>query len=198
MRNIFGRAIVAPTPVRKERTGLFKGTTVICVRRGEQVAMAGDGQVTLGNQIIKAGARKVRRLYKGSVLAGFAGSTADAMTLLERFESRLEENSGDLMRSAVAMVKEWRTDRALRRLEAMMIVADAKLSLLLSGAGDILEPENNIASIGSGSGFAQAAGMALLETSDWAPSKIAKRSIEIASEICIYTDSIVTVEAIGE
>lgn len=177
---------------------MFKGTTVICVRRGEQVAMAGDGQVTLGNQIIKAGARKVRRLYKGSVLAGFAGSTADAMTLLERFESRLEENSGDLMRSAVAMVKEWRTDRALRRLEAMMIVADAKLSLLLSGAGDILEPENNIAAIGSGSGFAQAAGMALLETSDWAPSKIAKRSIEIASEICIYTDSIVTVEAIGE
>jgi ATP-dependent HslUV protease subunit HslV len=120
------------------------------------------------------------------------------MTLLERFESRLEENSGDLMRSAVAMVKEWRTDRALRRLEAMMIVADAKLSLLLSGAGDILEPENNIAAIGSGSGFAQAAGTALLETSDWAPSKIAKRSIEIASEICIYTDSIVTVEAIGE
>ncbi|PKL02473.1 MAG: HslU--HslV peptidase proteolytic subunit [Synergistetes bacterium HGW-Synergistetes-2] len=198
MRNIFEKAIVAPTPARKERTGLFKGTTVICVRRGEQVAMAGDGQVTLGNQIIKAGARKVRRLYKGSVLAGFAGSTADAMTLLERFESRLEENSGDLMRSAVAMVKEWRTDRALRRLEAMMIVADAKLSLLLSGAGDILEPENNIAAIGSGSGFAQAAGMALLETSDWAPSKIAKRSIEIASEICIYTDSIVTVEAIGE
>lgn len=177
---------------------MFKGTTVICVRRGEQVAMAGDGQVTLGNQIIKAGARKVRRLYKGSVLAGFAGSTADAMTLLERFESRLEENSGDLMRSAVAMVKEWRTDRALRRLEAMMIVADAKLSLLLSGAGDILEPENNIAAIGSGSGFAQAAGMALLETSHWPPSKIAKRSIEIASEICIYTDSIVTVEAIGE
>ena len=177
---------------------MFRGTTVVCVRRGEQVALAGDGQITMGNQIVKSGARKVRRLYKGAVIAGFAGSTADAMTLLERFESRLEENSGDLMRSAVAMVKEWRTDRALRRLEALMIVADSKLSLLLSGSGDIIEPENDIAAIGSGSGFAQAAGMALLETSDWPPSRIARRAIEIASEICIYTDNIVTVEAIGE
>ncbi len=177
---------------------MFKGTTVVCVRRGEQVALAGDGQITMGNQIVKSGARKVRRLYKGAVIAGFAGSTADAMTLLERFESRLEENSGDLMRSAVAMVKEWRTDRALRRLEALMIVADSKLSLLLSGSGDIIEPENDIAAIGSGSGFAQAAGMALLETSDWPPSRVARRAIEIASEICIYTDSVVTVEAIGE
>jgi len=177
---------------------LFRGTTVVCVRRGEQVALAGDGQITMGNQIVKSGARKVRRLYKGAVIAGFAGSTADAMTLLERFESRLEENTGDLMRSAVAMVKEWRTDKALRRLEALMIVADSKLSLLLSGSGDIIEPENDIAAIGSGSGFAQAAGMALLETSDWPPSRIARRAIEIASEICIYTDNIVTVEAIGE
>lgn len=162
------------------------------------MALAGDGQITMGNQIVKSGARKVRRLYKGAVIAGFAGSTADAMTLLERFESRLEENTGDLMRSAVAMVKEWRTDKALRRLEALMIVADSKLSLLLSGSGDIIEPENDIAAIGSGSGFAQAAGMALLETSDWPPSRIARRAIEIASEICIYTDNIVTVEAIGE
>ncbi|MFA7620929.1 MAG: ATP-dependent protease subunit HslV [Aminobacteriaceae bacterium] len=177
---------------------MFRGTTVVCVRRGEQVALAGDGQITMGNQIVKSGARKVRRLYKGAVIAGFAGSTADAMTLLERFESRLEENTGDLMRSAVAMVKEWRTDKALRRLEALMIVADSKLSLLLSGSGDIIEPENDIAAIGSGSGFAQAAGMALLETSDWPPSRIARRAIEIASEICIYTDNIVTVEAIGE
>lgn len=177
---------------------MFKGTTIICVRKDNRVAMAGDGQVTLGNQIIKAGAKKVRRLHKGSVLAGFAGSTADAMTLLERFENRLEENSGDLMRSAVSLVKEWRTDRALRRLEAMMLVADEKTTLLLSGAGDILEPENNVAAIGSGSGYAQAAGRALLECSDWAPSGIARRSIEIASEICIYTDNIVTVEAIGE
>jgi len=177
---------------------MFKGTTIVCIRRENRVAMAGDGQVTLGNQIIKAGAKKVRRLHKGSVIAGFAGSTADAMTLLERFEKRLEENSGDLMRSAVSLVKEWRTDRALRRLEALMLVADVKLTLMLSGAGDVLEPENNVAAIGSGSGFAQAAGLALLESTDWAPSRIAARSIEIASQICIYTDSIVTVEAIGE
>ena len=177
---------------------MFKGTTIVCIRRENRVAMAGDGQVTLGNQIIKAGAKKVRRLHKGSVIAGFAGSTADAMTLLERFEKRLEENSGDLMRSAVSLVKEWRTDRALRRLEALMLVADEKLTLMLSGAGDVLEPENNVAAIGSGSGFAQAAGLALLESTDWVPSRIACRSIEIASQICIYTDSIVTVEAIGE
>lgn len=177
---------------------MFKGTTIVCVRRGDAVAMAGDGQVTFGTQIIKAGAKKVRRLYKGSVLAGFAGSTADAMTLLERFENRLEENSGDLTRSAVAMVKEWRTDRALRRLEAMLLVADARSTLLLSGAGDVLEPENNAASIGSGSGFALAAARALLEASDWVPSRIARRSIEIASEICIYTDNVISVEAIGE
>ncbi len=177
---------------------MFKGTTIVCVRRGGAVAMAGDGQVTFGAQIIKAGAKKVRRLYKGSVLAGFAGSTADAMTLLERFENRLEENSGDLTRSAVAMVKEWRTDRALRRLEAMLLVADARSTLLLSGAGDVLEPENNAASIGSGSGFALAAARALLEASDWVPSRIARRAIEIASEICIYTDNVISVEAIGE
>ena len=177
---------------------MFEGTTIVCVRRGDAVAMAGDGQVTFGTQIIKAGAKKVRRLYKGSVLAGFAGSTADAMTLLERFENRLEENSGDLTRSAVAMVKEWRTDRALRRLEAMLLVADARSTLQLSGAGDVLEPENNTASIGSGSGFALAAARALLEASDWAPSRIARRAIEIASEICIYTDNVISVEAIGE
>jgi len=177
---------------------MFKGTTIVCVRKNDKVAMAGDGQVTLGNQIIKAGARKVRRLHKGTVLAGFAGSTADAMTLLERFESRLEENSGDLMRSAVSLVKEWRTDRALRRLEALMIVADSGLTLMLSGAGDILEPENNVAAIGSGAGYAQAAALAFLESSGMPPSQIARRSIEIASEICIYTDNIVTVEALGE
>ena len=177
---------------------MFKGTTIVCVRRGDGVAMAGDGQVTLGNQIIKAGARKVRRLYKGAVLAGFAGSTADAMTLLERFESRLEEHSGDLMRAAVSLVKEWRTDRALRRLEALMIVADAKLTLMLSGSGDVLEPENNVAAIGSGSGYAQAAALAFMESTDQLPSWIARRSIEIASQICVYTDNVVTVEALEE
>jgi len=176
---------------------MFKGTTIICVRKGDQVAMAGDGQVTLGDQVIKKGARKVRKLYNQQVLAGFAGSTADAMTLLERFEKRLDEYSGNLMRSAVEIVKDWRLDRTLRRLEAMMLVADSENILLLSGAGDVLEPEHGIASIGSGSGFALAAGRALLEVSDWCAADIARRSIEIASDICIYTDNIITVEVIG-
>jgi ATP-dependent HslUV protease subunit HslV len=175
---------------------MFEGTTIVCVRQDDRVAMAGDGQITLGNQIIKAGAKKVRKLYNGKVLAGFAGSTADAMTLLERFEKRLEEYSGNLLRSSVEMVKDWRTDRALRRLEAMMLVADGSNSFLLSGAGDVLEPENNIASIGSGSGFALAAGRALLEESSLDAEQIARRSIEIASEICIYTDNVITVEVI--
>jgi ATP-dependent HslUV protease subunit HslV len=160
--------------------------------------MAGDGQVTFGSQIIKAGAKKVRRLYKDSILAGFAGGTADAMTLLERFEAKLEQYQGDLMRSAVELVKEWRLDRALRRLEAMMLVANINNTLLLSGAGDVLEPEGNVASIGSGSGYALAAARALSEASDWSAKVIAKRSIEIASEICIYTDNVVTVEVLGE
>lgn len=177
---------------------MFQGTTVVCVRREKSVAMAGDGQVTFGSQIIKSGAKKVRRLYKDSILAGFAGGTADAMTLLERFENRLEQYHGDLMRSAVELVKEWRLDRALRRLEAMMLVANTENTLLLSGAGDVLEPEGNTASIGSGSGYALAAARALCESSEWTASAIAKRSIEIASEICIYTDNVVTVEVIGE
>ena len=160
--------------------------------------MAGDGQVTLGAQIIKSNARKVRRLYKGTVLAGFAGSTSDAMTLLERFENRLEQCKGDLMRGAVELVKEWRMDKALRRLEAMMLVADPDVTLLLSGAGDIIEPEGDVASIGSGSGFALAAARAFREGTDWEPSRIAKRAIEIASEICIYTDNVVTLEVLGQ
>jgi ATP-dependent HslUV protease subunit HslV len=159
--------------------------------------MAGDGQVTLGSQIIKSNARKVRRLYKGTVLAGFAGSTSDAMTLLERFENHLEQSKGDLMRGAVNLVKEWRLDRALRRLEAMMLVANLDMTLLLSGSGDIIEPEGDVASIGSGSGFALAAARAFREGTDWPPSRVAKRSIEIASEICIYTDSVVTLEVLG-
>lgn len=179
-------------------TVLFKGTTIVCVRSGQSVAMAGDGQVTLGAQIIKSNARKVRRLYKGTVLAGFAGSTSDAMTLLERFENRLEQCKGDLMRGAVELVKEWRMDKALRRLEAMMLVADPNVTLLLSGAGDIIEPEGDVASIGSGSGFALAAARAFREGTDWEPSRIAKRSIEIASEICIYTDNVVTLEVLGQ
>ena len=177
---------------------LFEGTTIVCVRSEKSVAMAGDGQVTLGAQIIKSNARKVRRLYNGTVLAGFAGSTSDAMTLLERFENRLEQCKGDLMRSAVELVKEWRMDKALRRLEAMMLVANLDATLLLSGAGDIIEPEGDVSAIGSGSGYAQAAARAFRESTDWPPSRIARRAIEIASEICIYTDHVVTLEVLGE
>jgi ATP-dependent HslUV protease subunit HslV len=181
-----------------EVSALFQGTTIVAVRRGGRVAIAGDGQVTLGSQIIKAGACKVRRLYKDKILAGFAGSTADSLTLLERFEDRLETYRGDLMRSAVELVKEWRLDRALRRLEAMMIVADIRATLLLSGAGDVLEPEGNVTSIGSGSGYALAAARALEEVSDWDAASIAKRAIEIAADICIYTDRVVTVEVLEQ
>ncbi|MBQ7593800.1 MAG: ATP-dependent protease subunit HslV [Synergistaceae bacterium] len=177
---------------------LFNGTTIICVRRGSRVAMAGDGQVTLGSQVIKSGARKVRTLLDGKILTGFAGSTADAMTLLEKFETCLEQEKGDLMRGAVKLVKEWRLDKALRRLEAMMLAANTETTLLLSGAGDVLEPEGDVASIGSGSGYALAAGRALCEATDWKPEDIAKRSIELASEICIYTNNNVIVETLGE
>ena len=168
------------------------------MRRGSKVAMAGDGQVTLGSQVIKSGARKVRTLLDGKILTGFAGSTADAMTLLEKFENCLEQEKGDLMRGAVKLVREWRLDKALRRLEAMMLVANNEMTLLLSGAGDVLEPEGDVASIGSGSGYALAAGRALCESTDWPAEKIAKRSIELASEICIYTNNNIKVEVLGE
>lgn len=176
----------------------FKGTTIVSVRRNGRVAMAGDGQVTMGDQIVKEGARKVRRLYDGRVLAGFAGSTADAMTLLERFERRLEENKGNLTKSAVDLVKEWRLDRALRRLEALMLVADREETLLLSGSGDVIEPEGDVTSIGSGSGFALAAARALLEASDWGAERIARKAIEIASQICIYTNDAIVLEVIDQ
>jgi ATP-dependent HslUV protease subunit HslV len=174
-----------------------KGTTILCVRRNNMVAMAGDGQVTQGDQIIKAGAKKVRTLYGGRILSGFAGGTADAMTLLERFEKRLDEHSGNLMRAAVALVKDWRTDRTLRRLEAMMLVADVGQTLLLSGAGDILEPEGEAAAIGSGAGYALSAARAFLESTDAEAGWIAKRSIEIAADICIYTNDSVVLEVLS-
>lgn len=174
---------------------MFKGTTVVCVRRNSQVAMAGDGQVTLGSQIVKTRAKKVRPL-KWGVLAGFAGSTADAITLFERFERALDAQKGDLLRASVELVKEWRTDRALRRLEAMMLVADPNTTLLLSGAGDVLEMEGQCASIGSGSGYALAAARAFLEGTDWDAAAVARRSLEIASEICVYTNANVVVEEI--
>ncbi|MEI6319912.1 MAG: ATP-dependent protease subunit HslV [Pseudomonadota bacterium] len=166
----------------------FEGTTILSVRRGPVVALGGDGQVTLGNIVIKSTARKVRRLYHEKILAGFAGGTADAFTLFERFEAKLEKHQGHLLRSAVELAKDWRTDRVLRRLEAMLAVADREHSLVITGAGDVLEPEHGIVAIGSGGAYAQAAARALLQSTDLPPAEVVKRSLSIAGEICIYTN----------
>jgi ATP-dependent HslUV protease subunit HslV len=166
----------------------FEGTTILSVRRGPVVALGGDGQVTLGNIVIKSTARKVRRLYHEKILAGFAGGTADAFTLFERFEAKLEKHQGHLLRSAVELAKDWRTDRVLRRLEAMLAIADRDHSLVITGAGDVLEPEHGIVAIGSGGAYAQAAARALLQSTDLAPVEVVKRSLSIAGEICIYTN----------
>ncbi len=166
----------------------FHGTTILSVRRGAAVAMGGDGQVTLGNIVIKASARKVRRLYKDQVLAGFAGATADAFTLFERFESKLEKHQGHLMRSAVELAKDWRTDRILRRLEAMLTVADKTSSLVITGNGDVLEPELGLLAIGSGGAYAQAAAQALLQNTELPPEAIVKKALTIAGDLCIYTN----------
>ncbi|MDP2170805.1 MAG: ATP-dependent protease subunit HslV [Rhodocyclaceae bacterium] len=166
----------------------YHGTTILSVRRGNVVALGGDGQVTLGNIVIKAGARKVRRLYSERILAGFAGGTADAFTLFERFEAKLEKHQGNLLRSAVELAKDWRTDRMLRRLEAMLVVADRDNSLVITGNGDVLEPELGIAAIGSGGAYAQAAAQALLENTELAPLEIVKKSLSIAGDLCIYTN----------
>ena len=174
----------------------YRGTTICSVRRGDQVVMAGDGQVTLGNTVMKANARKVRRLYKGNVIAGFAGATADAFTLFERFEGKLEKHSGQLVRSAVEMAKDWRTDRSLRRLEALLAIADKDNSLLISGNGDVIEPEHGLIAIGSGGPFAQAAAMALLQNTDLDAESIARQALGIAADICIYTNSNLTIETL--
>jgi len=174
----------------------FHGTTILCVRRGASVAMGGDGQVTLGNIVIKASARKVRRIYQDRVLAGFAGATADAFTLFERFEAKLDKHQGNLLRSAVELAKDWRTDRMLRRLEAMLAVADREISLMITGTGDVLEPERGLVAIGSGGPYAQAAALALLDHSELAPADIVKRSLAIAGELCIYTNQNVVIEAL--
>lgn len=166
----------------------FHATTIVCVRRGDQVALGGDGQVTLGNIVIKGTARKIRRLYNEKVLAGFAGATADAFTLQERFEAKLEKHQGHLMRAAVELTRDWRTDRVLRRLEAMLIVADREHTLVLTGNGDVLEPEHGLAAIGSGGAYAQSAALALLHNTDMAPADIVKKSLEIAGDLCIYTN----------
>jgi ATP-dependent HslUV protease, peptidase subunit HslV len=166
----------------------FHGTTIVSVRRGERVAMGGDGQVTLGAVVIKATARKVRRLYQDRILAGFAGATADAFTLFERFEAKLDKHQGNLLRSAVELAKDWRTDRMLRRLEAMLAIADRETSLLITGTGDVLEPERGLLAIGSGGGYAQAAALALMDNSALEPADIVKKSLVIAGELCIYTN----------
>jgi ATP-dependent HslUV protease subunit HslV len=166
------------------------------VRRGNQVVMGGDGQVTLGNTVMKANARKVRRLYKNQVIAGFAGATADAFTLFERFEGKLEKHSGNLVRSAVELAKDWRTDRMLRRLEALLAIADKDNSLLISGNGDVIEPENGLIAIGSGGPFAQAAAMAYLNDTELDAESIVRNSLAIAARICIYTNDNIVVETL--
>ncbi len=175
---------------------VIHGTTILLVRRDNTVVIGGDGQATLGNTIMKSNVRKVRRIYKDRIIAGFAGSTADAFTLFDRFESKLEQHSGHLMRSAVELAKDWRMDRMLRRLEAMLLVADKTCSLLISGTGDVIEPEIPVVSIGSGSMFAQSAARALLENTQLSAKEIVEKSLNIAADICIYTNHNFTIETL--
>jgi ATP-dependent HslUV protease subunit HslV len=172
----------------------IRSTTIMAVRRNGKVAMAGDGQVTMGNTVMKSNARKVRKIYDGKILTGFAGATADAFTLLEHFEARIKEYSGDLTRAAVELAKDWRTDKILRRLEALLLVADREKTLLLSGTGDVIEPAEDVIAIGSGGPYAYAAGLAYLDSSDLSAVEIAKRSLGIAGGICIYTNERILVE----
>jgi len=176
----------------------YHGTTILSVRRGRSVALGGDGQVTLGNIVVKASARKVRRLYHERILAGFAGGTADAFTLFERFEAKLDKHQGHLVRSAVELAKDWRTDRILRRLEAMLAVADRDASLIITGNGDVLEPEQGLLAIGSGGAYAQAAAKALLENTEMGPGEIVKKALSIAGDLCIYTNQQHTIETIED
>ena len=173
---------------------MFRGTTILSVRRGDKVVIGGDGQVTLGNTVMKGNACKVRRLYHGKIIAGFAGSTADAFMLFELFDVKIEAAKGNLTKAAVAMAKEWRTDRALRKLEALLIIADAKTSLIISGSGDIIEPEADLLAIGSGGAFAQAAARALLDSTTLSAREIVERSLNIAADICIYTNHNLRIE----
>jgi ATP-dependent HslUV protease subunit HslV len=173
----------------------FHGTTIVCVRRNGKVALGGDGQVTLGDKIMKGNARKVRRLYHGKVIAGFAGGTADAFTLFELFEAKLEQY-GNLTRAAIELAKDWRTNRMLRRLEALLVVADSDQSLLISGTGDVIEPEHDLLAIGSGGAYAQAAALALIENTELNARSIVEKSLQIAGEICIYTNQSISIEEI--
>ncbi len=176
---------------------MFHGTTILCVRRDNSVAMASDGQVTMGNTVLKHNARKIRRMYNDKVLGGFAGATADAFTLFERFEGKLETYKGNLTRAAVELAKDWRTDKMLRRLEALLIVADADHTLILSGTGDVIEPETGIAAIGTGGPYAQAAARALLENTEMNAVDMVGKAMEIAADICIYTNKNITLEELN-
>lgn len=177
----------------ENQTPSLRGTTILCVRKNDSVVIAGDGQVTFGNTVLKSNARKVRRLGNGSIIAGFAGATADAFTLFERLEEKIEKFSGQLTRACVELAKDWRTDRYLRKLEAMMIVADKETTLVLTGNGDVLEPQNGVIGIGSGGSFAQAAALALIDT-DMSAECIVKKSMDIAADICIYTNHNIVME----
>lgn len=172
----------------------LRGTTILSVRRNGKVVIGGDGQVSMGNTVMKGNARKVRRLYKDKVLAGFAGATADAFTLFERFEGKLEKHHGHLTRAAVELAKDWRTDRSLRRLEALLVVADYRSSLIITGTGDVIEPEESLMAIGSGGPFAQAAARALLQNSDLKAREIVEKGLGIAADICVYTNHNLTIE----
>jgi len=176
----------------------YRGTTILAVRRNGQVVIGGDGQVSLGNTIMKGNARKVRRLYHDKVIAGFAGGTADAFTLFERFEAKLEKHQGNLTRAAVEMAKDWRTDRVLRKLEALLLVADPTATLMITGNGDVIEPENSLIAIGSGGSFAQSAATALIENTELNARKIVEKALAIAADICIYTNHNLTIETLDE
>jgi ATP-dependent HslUV protease, peptidase subunit HslV len=185
---------VAEKTTESQPRRLIRSTTVLCVRREDKVVMAGDGQVTLGESVIKHGAKKIRRLYQDKILAGFAGSTADAFTLFSRFEAKLEQYHGNLGRAAVELAKDWRTDKFLRHLEALLLVSDKEATFLLSGQGDVIEPDTGIAAIGSGGPFAQAAAQALADHTKLAPREIAEEAMKIASRMCIYTNDRITIE----
>ena len=173
---------------------MFKGTTILCVRKNGKVAIAGDGQVTLGNTVMKHNAKKIRKMYDDKILSGFAGATADAFTLFEKFEAKIESYSGNITRAAVELAKEWRTDKMLRRLEALLVVADGEHSFIISGTGDVLEPEDGIAAIGSGGPYAQSAAKALLDNTKMDPREIVEEAMNITSKICIYTNEKINIE----
>ena len=176
---------------------MVKGTTILCVRRDGKVAIGGDGQVTFGNTVLKHNAKKIRRMFNDKIIAGFSGATADAFTLFEKFESKLESYRGNLTRAAVELAKDWRTDKVLRRLEALLIIADSEHTFIISGTGDVIAPETGIAAIGSGGPYAQAAAAALYENTDLPPKEIVGKAMEIAASICIYTNKVITVEELN-